>query len=146
MYQSVNYQGKLSSKQLYAKKGAMEYEQDVFTPYQNLLYRQLLFGYDAYTKEELSSMSPKELKTIKFQFAKTQRVINVYKQRILSKKLSSVLLPMFSNSSLIQEFCSDITDKKFFCTLSFKDLSISKKDIVSLLMTNGLLPNNFYAL
>ena len=146
MYQSVNYKGKLSSKQLYAGKGVVEYEQDVFTPYQNLLYRQLLFGYEAYSKAELNSMSPQELKTIKFQYAKTQRVINIHKQKILNKRLSALLVPMFYNSSLVKEFCSDFIDKKFFCTLSFKDLNISKKDIVSLLITNRLLPNNFYAL
>lgn len=146
MYQSVSYKGKLSSRQLYAGKVIMEYEQDVFTPYQNLLYRQLLFGYDAYSKEELASMSPKELKTIKFQYAKTQRVINIYKQKILNKRLSSWLVPMFYNSTLVKKLCSDSTDKKFFCTLSFKDLNISKEDIVSLLITNKLLPNNFYTL
>lgn len=146
MYQSVNYKGKLSSKQLYAGKGVMEYEQDVFTPYQNLLYRKLLFGYDAYTKEELASLSPKELKTIKFQYAKTQRVINMHKQKVLNKKIASLLLPVFHKSFLIKELCSDFTDKRFFCTLSFKDLSISKEDIVSLLIANKLLPNNFHTL
>ena len=146
MYQSVNYKGKLSSKQLYAGKGVMEYEQDVFTPYQNLLYRKLLFGYDAYTKEELASLSPKELKTIKFQYAKTQRVINMHKQKVLNKTIASLLLPVFHKSCLIKELCSDFTDKMFFCTLSFKDLSISKEDIVSLLIANKLLPNNFYTL
>jgi len=146
MYQSVNYQGKLSSKQLYAGKVVMEYEQDVFTPYQNLLYRQLLFGYDAYSKDELDSMSSKELKTIKCQYAKTQRVLNIHKQKILSAILSSFLVPMFHRSTLVKELCSDFTDKTFFCTLSFKDLQISKQDIVSLLITNRLLPSNFYTL
>jgi hypothetical protein len=146
MYQSVNYQGKLSSKQLFAGKEVMEYEQDVFTPYQNLLYRQLLFGYEAFNKQELASMSPQELKTIKFQYAKAQRVLNVYKQTILTKRLSALLVPIFHNSNLVKEFCSDFTDKKFFCTVSFKDLNISKEDLVSLLITNRLLPNNFHAL
>ena len=146
MYQSVNYKGKLSSKQLYVGKGVMEYERDVFTPYQNLLYRQRLSGFNAYSKQELSSMSQKELNSIKFQYAKTQRIVNIHKQRVLNKKLASFLIPTFHNSSLVKDLCLDFTDKKFFCTLSFKDLSISKQDIVSLLMANELLPNNFYAL
>jgi len=146
MYQSVSYKGKLSSKQLYAGQSVMEYERDVFSSHQNLLYRQLIFGYDAYSKEDLASMSSKQLKTIKFLYSKTQRILNIHKQKILNKRIASLLMPMFYNSSLVKEFCFDFTDDRFLCTLSFKDLKASKQDIVSLLITNKLLPDNFYTL
>jgi hypothetical protein len=38
------------------------------------------------------------------------------------------------------------TDEKFVNTLTFKDLNISKKDIITIFMSEGILPKNFLSL
>jgi hypothetical protein len=146
MYQNVNYQGKLAQKQLYFGQDVMEYEQDVFTPYQNLLYKQLVFGYKAYSSEELQKMTQKELVDIKTKYAKAQRIINIYKQEKLTQYVGGFLSQLFPRSPFIKELNNFEPDKKFFCTLSFSELNISKQDIVSLFIEKNMLPKNFYAL
>jgi hypothetical protein len=146
MYQSISYKGKFADKQLYSGKNIIMYEQDVFTLKQNMLYKQLLFGYNAYDRTDLDKMSTQQLHVIKTNYVKTQRVINLYKQEKLNKLISNWLCPIFPCSVIIKDLCKSYTDKKFFCTLSFKELNISKKDIVSLLIEYKLLPVNFYSL
>ena len=54
---------------------------------------------------------------------------------------------MFPNSPITQFLLSETeTDDKFKNTLTFKDLNISKEQIISIFMSEGILPKNFLSL
>jgi hypothetical protein len=54
---------------------------------------------------------------------------------------------LFPNSPITQFLLSETeTDEKFKNTLTFKDLNISKEQIISIFMLEGILPKNFLSL
>jgi hypothetical protein len=54
---------------------------------------------------------------------------------------------LFPNSPLTDSLlaCTEF-DEKFKNTITFKDLNISKEDIISIFITEGILPKNFLSL
>ncbi len=125
--------------QLNAGKTYMKYEQDKYSPYQNYLYKRALYGLDAITEQELVTMCSK----------KKQRIINVYKraQTVLNIYSNEIFQFFFPNSSITQSLIENVeTDEKFKNTLTFKDLKVSKDDIITIFITEGILPKNFLSL
>jgi hypothetical protein len=54
---------------------------------------------------------------------------------------------LFPNIKLTESLIENSEiDEKFKNTLTFKDLNISKKQIVTIFMTEGILPKNFLSL
>jgi hypothetical protein len=54
---------------------------------------------------------------------------------------------LFPNSNLTKELVNlNETDEKFKNTLTFKDLNISKDDIITIFIAEGVLPKNFLSL
>ena len=151
-YQKVTYEGKLSSYQRYGKqfqKSKVQFEKDPFTPYQNFLYKRALFGLSVYGEEELSKMHWDKKKRIEKVHNRAQQVLNLWKQELTNNWASDLLSKLFWHSALAKDykekFACDI-DPTYISTVEFKDLGISKLQIVNKLIEEKILPSNFYKL
>lgn len=138
------YSGKLAEYQLMAGKTTMEYEVDSYTNYQNYLYKRALYGLNVLTEHELASMCTKKKQRINKVYVKGQNVINIYKQKLTNAYSNLLLKTLFPNSPITEFFIGNATtDINFKNTLTFKDLNISKEDIINLFIEEGVLPKNF---
>ena len=88
---------------------------------------------------------------------KKQRIINVYKraQVILNKFKQQVTIQytnfifktLFPKSPITDVLLADTEiDEKFKNTLTFKELGISKDQIITIFIAEGILPKNFLSL
>jgi hypothetical protein len=133
--------------QLSAGKMYMQYEQDKYSAYQNYLYKRALYGLDALNKDELDTMCNRKKQRIVNVFKRAQTILNIEKQRATIKYTNTFFEMFFPKSSLTKSLleCNEV-DEKFKNTLTFKDLNISKEDIIYIFITEGILPKNFLSL
>jgi len=130
--------------QLNAGKTYMQYEVDSYSQYQNYLYKRALYGLNALTEQELASMCDKKKQRISRVYLKGQQAINVYKQKLTTAYSNLFFKTLFPNSPITDFLLgNDETDVNFKNTLTFKDLKISKEDIISVFIQEGVLPKNF---
>lgn len=142
--QSLEYNGKYQIKH---EKLVMQYESDNYTQYQNYLYKRALYGLESLTTEELAQMCGKKRQRIINVYKKAQAVINKYKQELTIKYTNILFQKLFPKSPLTTYFLENSeTDEKFKNTLTFKDLNISKDDIINIFIQEGVLPKNFLSL
>lgn len=148
----TEYTGKLKDfqqlgNQLKGKRYA-EFERDPFNSYQNLLYKRALYGLKIYKADELATMHSQKKERITKVNQRTQRSLNIYKQEITNDLTNNIFKSLFPTSPitkvLVEKF--NQTDSKFINKLSLKDLGISKTDIINRLVSEGILPKNFYEL
>ena len=145
--EKFEYTGKLAEYQLMAQNTVMQYEIDIYSPYQNYLYKRALYGLSAVTEKELESMCSKKKQRINKVYLKGQSVINVYKQKLTIAYSNSLFSTLFPNSGITKYLIShEDIDPNFKNTLTFKDLKISKDDIIDLFIKEGVLPKNFMEL
>lgn len=134
-------------------KGTVKYqkieEQTKFSPKQKDLYSKLLYGFKAYTKEEINAMTESKKINVTINYTKAHRILSRWKQDITFSKLDDLLLFLFPKSPIIKQFVStkgyinDIPEKdKIF----FSEIGINQDAIVNKLIENDLLPKNFYQL
>jgi hypothetical protein len=141
------YVGKLQDYQLSPGKKYMQYEQDTYTAYQNYLYKRALYGLNALTEQEVVTMCSKKKQRISKVYLKGQAVINVYKQKITNAYSNLVFKTLFPDSPITDFLLNNPeTDANFKNTLTFKDLNISKDQIISIFIAEGVLPKNFMSL
>jgi hypothetical protein len=133
--------------QLSAGKMYMQYETDGYSQYQNYLYKRALYGLDALNEQELAAMCSKKKQRIINVYKRAQSVLNIEKQKITIHYTNTLFKTFFPKSDLTKEleFLNE-TDEKFKNTLTFKDLKIDKKQIVTIFMAEGILPKNFLSL
>ena len=133
--------------QLYAGKTYVQYESDGYTAYQNYLYKRALYGLDALTQQELSTMCSKKKQRILNVYKKSQAVLNTHKQKLTIEYTNRIFTTLFPKAKLTKELVTinDI-DEKFKNTLTFKDLNIDKDQIISIFIAEGILPKNFLSL
>jgi len=123
------------------------YEQDPYNSRQNFLYKRAIFGLAAYSSQEISEMSKVKVKRINKINRKTQVVLNLWKQELVNSWTNKFFSIIFPTSPFAKEFTTCTTvDKNFICTLSFKDLNISKSDIINKLIVEKVLPKEFHQL
>lgn len=136
--------GTLSKYQENNRKTYMEYEQDRYTPYQNYLYKRALYGIESLSKEELERTCSKKLERIKRIHIKAQKVLNRYKQKLTIDYTNLIFLSLWPESPFTTFMLNNAeTDDAFVNKLTFKDLNISKDDIVDIFISEGVLPKNF---
>jgi hypothetical protein len=141
------YSGKLENYQVNAGKRYMEYEIDSYTSYQNYLYKRALYGLNALTEQELATMCSKKKQRINNVYLRGQKVINTYKQKLTNAYSNFIFKTLFPNSPITEYLLNDESlDTNFKNTLTFKDLNISKDDIISIFIQEGVLPKNFMSL
>jgi len=131
------------------KKHVDNYEKDPFNSRQNFLYKRALIGVGVYSKEEINEMSNEKLKRINKIHRKTQTILNLWKQELMISKSNKMIKSLFTNVEygLMKEILNNnFIDKDFICTLSFKDLGITKAQVINRLITEKILPKNFHEL
>lgn len=149
-YQKINYTGKLHKYQLYGSNyQKIEYERDPFNAYQNFLYKRALFGLSVYTDDELCKMHWDKKKRIDKVHKRAQDILNLWKQELANQWCCQLLSKFFWHSTLVKDYSEKFvseTDTDYISTLEFKDLGVSKKQIVDRLISTKVLPINFYEL
>ena len=133
--------------QLSAGKMYMQYETDGYSQYQTYLYKRALYGLDALTQQELATMCSKKKQRIINVYKRAQVVLNKFKQELSIQYTNLLFKTLFPNSPITDALLANSeTDEKFKNTLTFKDLGIEKKDIISIFISKGILPKNFLSL
>lgn len=125
------------------------YERDAFNMYQNFLYKRAMFGLGVYAKEELLTMNADKKKRIQKVHSRCQHIINIWKQQMCNEFTNKLLESLFPKRELAQLFFvknKNTTDAGFMNTLNFKDMGVSKKQVVDKLILEGVLPKDFYSL
>lgn len=146
-HQYVRYNSYVEKIQI---EGTKKYQQIdiVLNPRQEKMYQTIIYGFDVFTKEELTKMSEKRKIDIKIRYTKAKRILEKWKQDIIFESLDSLLLSLFPKSSVVKAMTATKgtieVDKKDF--ISFKEIGITTKEIISKLIANNLLPQNFYEL
>ena len=133
--------------QLTVGKTHIQYEQDDYNQYQNYLYKRALYGLNSLTEKEITTMCSKKKQRIINVYKRAQIVLNNFKQIATINYTNFLFKTLFPNSPITQFLLSETeTDEKFKNTLTFKDLNISKEQIISIFMSEGILPKNFLSL
>jgi len=125
------------------------YEQDPYNSRQNFLYKRALIGVGVYDKQQIDEMSNEKLKRINKIHRKTQVILNLWKQEMLISKSNKMITLLFGDVKygLLKEIKDNkAIDKDFICTLSFRDLGITKSDVINRLIVEKILPKNFHEL
>ena len=144
---NLEYKGKMESYQLYKGNTYTEYEKDNYNNYQNHLYKRALYGLSAFTQDELATMCSKKKQRVSKVYIKGQNIINLYKQKITNAYSNFIFKTLFPESPLTHFLVeTDEIDVEFKNTLSFKELGISKDQIVNIFVAEGILPKNFHSL
>jgi hypothetical protein len=127
----------------------MKYEVDEFNNYQNKLYKEALFGISNYTQEEIKKLSYQEQNRIVKANRKAQSVLNIWKQELCNNIINSLFKKLFPNSPVTKELTEEfgnVVDASYKNFLTFKQLGVSKKEIVYKLIKHDVLPKNFFEL
>ena len=146
--QKFMYSGTLENYQLSNQiKNVMQYEYDSYTPYQNYLYKRALFGLNSLTEIEINTICNKKKQRINNVYKRAQVVLNNFKQQVTINYSNFIFKTLFPNSPITDFLITEVeTDDKFINTLNFKDLNISKDDIICIFIKEGILPKNFLSL
>jgi hypothetical protein len=147
MYIMEKLKQELKDYQLNVGKTHIQYEQDNYSNYQNYLYKRALYGLSSINQEELDTMCSKKKQRIINVYKRAQIVLNTLKQQATISYTNFLFKTLFPKSPITQFLLTETeTDEKFKNTLTFKDLNISKEQIISIFMLEGVLPRNFLSL
>jgi hypothetical protein len=130
--------------------GTVKYQKMVkyFTPQQKELYQKVIYGFKAYTPEQIADMSEKTKIDVTVSYTKAKRVLTKWKQEIVFGHINGILATLFPKSTLVKQMIETEgyveEDKDTF--ISFKDLGIDQNKIAEKLIEFGLLPKNFFQL
>jgi hypothetical protein len=146
------YVGKFSEKQVsgnnyYGKKYGKN-EHDSLNSYQTFLYNRALFGLDVYSEEEIKNMRWDKKQRVLKVHKRAQTVLNVWKQEIVNGLTTQLLMKLFPKSNITEFFLNTAqeTDASYINKMTFKSLNIKKSQIISKLVSEKILPINFYEL
>ena len=143
----LEYKGKLEAYQLYRGNTYTEYEKDNYNGYQNHLYKRALYGLSAFTQDEIATMCSKKKQRVVNVYKKAQLALNKLKQQATINYSNFIFKTLFLNSPITEFLLADAEiDEKFVNTLNFKDLGIDKNQIITIFMSEGILPKNFLSL
>jgi hypothetical protein len=141
--QELMYSGQMESKQ-FPTTSVVDYT--TLTPAQHRMYKHVMVGLDMYTPQELYAMNSAKKSKIFKKHKQAQTMLNLWKQELTNAFTTRLLSSLFPKSTLIAELNADnSTSTKYTNTLAFKDLGISKTDIINKLIQEKFLPANFAA-
>jgi hypothetical protein len=133
--------------QLYAGKTYIQYEQDKYSVYQNYLYKRALYGLESLSEKELATMCSKKKQRIINVYKRAQTVLNTMKQKITIKYSNYIFQHFFPKSKITKDLLEYTEiDETYKNTLTFKDLKVSKDEIIRIFILEGILPKNFLSL
>lgn len=118
-----------------------------FTPHQTMLYNQALYGFDAYSKNELRRMSKKKRGLVIRKYSKTQKILLTWRIELINQ-LSNAIFSTFEKGNVAALFKDENNLLDLSCEniLSFKQLGIRKDQIAKKLIECRILPKNFFEL
>jgi hypothetical protein len=152
LVQSVEYNGVMSDYQiagnnLNGKKVGLVVHNSL-NNYQNFLYNRAMFGLSVYTKDEIHKMPWEKRKSIVNMQKKAKRTLNIWKQQMVNTTITKFFEKVFPKTEFTAYFTKTMheIDPEFNCTIDIKMLGITKKDIVTKLIKEGILPSDFYTL
>jgi len=151
MKQEAYYRGRNSEYNTNNGKRAKALDSVVvdYSKYQNFLYKKALLGLKIYNQNAVKRMKEEEVTTIIRNQKKALRVISVYKQKKVIELSNGLLTAMFPKGRVTSELLTPELSrwgKQYKVTLKNEDLGITKTEIISLLVDNGVLPKDFYEL
>jgi hypothetical protein len=142
--QELVYSGQMEHKQ-FPTISIVDYT--YLSPVQTELYMRLIKGLDKYTPQELYAMNSAKKIKIKKKHLQAQRILNTWKQELTNELTNKLLLSLFPKSKLVKDLTDGtFTSTNFVNTLSFKDLRITKADVINKFIQSNLLPHNFATL
>ena len=142
--QELMYSGQMEMKQ-FPTTSTVDYT--TLSQVQFKMFKHVMVGLDMYTPQELYAMNSSKKAKIFKRHKQAQAMLNLWKQELTNNFTSRLLSGLFPNSQLIKELASDkSTSNKYTNTLAFKDLGISKTDIINKLIQENFLPKNFATL
>jgi hypothetical protein len=143
------YEGKFKDFQTFGSsfKGKPVYsqcEQDPYSEYQNFLYKRAMFGMKMYTPEEIKTMHPQKRERVAKVHKRAQHELNVWKQEKVIA-FTNKIMSVFTRSSIAKDMVNLYSkpDPTFVSKMSFKDLGVSKEDVITHLLKKKILPNDF---
>lgn len=138
------YYGLLSTYQLH---GVKEFTYMKLNSKQHKLFKTVLHGFGAYSKQEVSSMNWKKKKEIKYLWSKGQAVINNFKQQVTAVYANEIF-SLFKSKyvKFILDIPVESTDKNIYNDCTLKDLDINYDDLILLFIKEKLLPYNFLSI
>ena len=139
--QELMYSGQMEMKQ-FPTTSVVDYT--TLTPGQYRMFKHVMVGLDMYTPQELYAMNSNKKAKIFKRHKQAQAMLNLWKQELTNTFTIKLLSSLFPKSALIAELNADnSTSTKYTNTLAFKDLGITKTDIINKLIQKNLLPANF---
>jgi len=139
------YAGRYSKYQLYGNKKETELPLD---DRQNFLYQKALHGLRAYTPEQIKEMTPKKRDKVIKEHKRSQKILNLWKQKIVNVKAANLFISLFPKNPITKLMTETVNDTNpdYFNKISFKDLKVTRKDVITVLIAEKVLPSNFYNL
>lgn len=114
---------------------------------QQRLYSRTVYGLNYFTDQQLAKLPESERHRITQTYQKVQKILNRWKQQVISKQVDDLLLALFYHSSFVKQFVSrPCVDDEYIDSHSFKELGISQTMIAKKLIQSKLLPDNFFQL
>jgi hypothetical protein len=142
--QELVYSGQMEHKQ-FPTISIVDYTH--LSEVQSELYMRLIRCLDMYTPQELYAMNSAKKIKIKNKHLQAQRILNTWKQELTNDLTNKLLLNLFPKSKLVKDLTENtFTSTNFVNTLTFKDLRISKADVINKFIETNLLPHNFATL
>lgn len=114
------------------------------------LYHMALYGVAALEKDEQEKLTPFRRLLITMKHERNQRLINRWKQQLVSYSVDSLLERLWPKSPIFKKmrdprYSEYTTDKDVF-KMSFRTLGVDRVVIIDQMLQWGILPSNFYEL
>lgn len=151
LHTRTNYSGILGKRQIegnsYNGKKYQIMIHHSLNNYQTFLVNRALFGLKVYSEEEIIAMDWKVKKKIIYKQKRAHKSINILKQEVINLFTNSFFKKFFPKAVVTQQLEKIVdTDETYNCNLKFKSLGITPLQIVDRLISEKILPPNFYQL
>jgi hypothetical protein len=115
---------------------------------QSKLYNDAMYGLKNYTDKQIAAMTYSQKMEIINSFEQAQSQINIWKQQLIHEKVGSFLTTIFNKSKFAKDLATypksiSVWEK---CSMTLKQLGVSKEMIEKKLIELKILPNNYYEL
>lgn len=141
------------------KQLVQRYERHVFNDYQNLLYNQALYGLRSLPVKMVQTMSEEQKKQVMRNYQNAQKLVKQLKQNVIIDCSNAIIdyylaqaAELTTREAMHAKFFlqgirhSKETDTGYRDTLTFKDLGITKEQIIEILIKHRILPENYHTL
>lgn len=129
------------------KNYQQSHENQDFTSLQNKLYKEAMYGLNAYSFQELKKVGIRDKMEIVKINKLAQKIIHEWKQEMIKDQVDGFLKNLFPHSKTIESFnkiTEGFTSSRINNPITFLDLHLSKVDIANRLISKKVLPETFF--